>query len=430
MKYFLVVIVIFLIGSLAGGFIVKSGALERFLSSSKTEVVDERMAFVDEVYSLIKREHWELLLDEQLASLFQKSLEKVVNEKVELSTGDVVGVKTALQTVLAKQASEEEKDKILSDVTNIVLVNLQPFGRSRLLSETDSQEILDTVTSRNPDANYFDTLEVSATASSETVTKNFQQKTQEVAKSASSSEQKKQAQQSLERAYQALDSQAERFRYAQTGVESSLSSQNISSDVYYLRIKSFAPTTYEDIAFALQATPPLPKQTSLLIDLRGNPGGYIDGLPNVLGAFYGPGTKAYQMLKQGQKTDLETKTNKISGLSQFKKIVVLIDGETGSSAEAMAASLKKYNVGVLVGVPSRGWGTMERLFSVAHQFQSGQKFSVLLVQNLTLREDGIPIEGSGVTPDVNISEPGWQQELLAYFSSPSLVTAVQRMVEQ
>lgn len=422
-------LVVFLVGSLVGGVVIQQNLITRLLTG-KTVVVDERMAFIDEVYDLIKKEHWELLFDEQLAMLFQKAIEKVTNEEIELTTTDLPGIKTALQEVLAEQENDEDKNKVVAEVVNIVLVNLQPFGRSRLLSQADSQEILNSVTSRNPDANYFDTLGVEATASSTVVAQNFKQKQQEVARSAQTVEEKKQAQQELERAYQALDSDAERLRYSQTGVESSLSSQNISSDIYYLKLNSFAPTTYEDIAFTLKATPPQPKQTSLIIDLRGNPGGYIDGLPNVLGAFYGPGTKAYQMLKQGQKTDLETRTDKLAGLAQFKKVVVLIDQVTGSSAEAMAASLKKYNVGVLVGVPSRGWGTMERLFSVEHQFETGQLFSVLLVQNLTLREDGIPIEGSGVTPDVNVQEPGWQQELLKYFNSPSLVAAVGKMVKQ
>ncbi|OGJ15757.1 MAG: hypothetical protein A2632_02270 [Candidatus Pacebacteria bacterium RIFCSPHIGHO2_01_FULL_46_16] len=426
---FLLVGVLFLAGLLVGTVVLKQNLIARLLPAKSEPVVDERIAFIDEMYQLIKREHWELLFDEQLTTLFQKAIEKVAGEKIALTTTDVAGVKTALEQVLAKQESDESKNIVVSDVVNMVLVNLQPFGRSRLLSQSDSQAILNSVTNRNPDANYFDALGVPATASSETVTQGFEQKKNEIIQSSATPEEKKQAQQNVERAYQALDSPAERSRYAETGIESSLYSKNLSIDIYYLRLNSFAPTTYEDIAFALRAVPPQPKQTSLIIDLRGNPGGYIDGLPNVLGALYGPGTKAYQLLKQGQKTDMETKTAKLLGLVQFKKVVILVDQVTGSSAEAMAASLKKYNVGVLVGVPTRGWGTMERLFSVTHQFETGQIFSVLLVQHLTLREDGIPIEGSGVTPDVSILEPDWQQELLKYFNSPTLVAAVQTLVD-
>ncbi|NCN06634.1 MAG: hypothetical protein GW946_02210 [Candidatus Pacebacteria bacterium] len=429
MKRLIIILVIFLVGAVVGGVAIQRNLIDWLLPKQQV-VVDERIAFIDEVYDLIKKEYWELLFDEQLAGLFQKALSKASGEEITLPTSDKSGVKIALENILAKQESEEVKNALVADATNMVLVNLQPFGRSRLLSEVDSQEILNSVTSRNPDVNYFETLAIEASSSSEVVVNNFMQKQQEVARSQKSEEEKQRARQVLERAYEALDSDAERFRYAQTGVESSISSKNLSFDIYYLKLNSFAPTTYEDIVFALKAVPPQPKQTSLVIDLRGNPGGYIDGLPNVLGAFYGPDTKAYQFLKQGKKTDLETKTNKIIGLDQFKKIVILIDQATGSSAEAMAASLKKYNVGVLVGVPSRGWGTMERLFSVEHQFEVGQKFSILLVQNLTLREDGIPIEGSGVIPDVLITEPNWQQELLQYYDSPTLVTAVRKMVEQ
>jgi len=107
--------------------------------------------------------------------------------------------------------------------------------------------------------------------------------------------------------------------------------------------------------------------------------------------------------------------------------VVLINDQTQSSAEVMAAVLKKYHVGVLVGTTTKGWGTVERVFELKHQLSDQQTYSVFLVHHLTLREDGQPIEGQGVNPDVDIRQSNWRQQLNAYFNSPELLTAVNNL---
>ena len=90
----------------------------------------------------------------------------------------------------------------------------------------------------------------------------------------------------------------------------------------------------------------------------------------------------------------------------------------------MAASLKKYNVGVLVGTTTKGWGTVERVFPLDHQIDDHEKFSLFLVHHITLREDGLPIEGRGVDPTISVKDPNWQKILLAHFNQPDIVKAV------
>ena len=99
------------------------------------------------------------------------------------------------------------------------------------------------------------------------------------------------------------------------------------------------------------------------------------------------------------------------GLIRYKRMVVLINNQTQSTAELMAAVIKKYNVGVVVGTPSKGWGTIEKVFPLTKQIdppsgEAGQseKYSIFLVHSLTLREDGQPIEGNGVLPTINIKD--------------------------
>jgi len=55
------------------------------------------------------------------------------------------------------------------------------------------------------------------------------------------------------------------------------------------------------------------------------------------------------------------------GLIRYKRMVVLINNQTQSTAELMAAVIKKYNVGVVVGTPSKGWGTIEKVFPLTNK---------------------------------------------------------------
>jgi len=94
----------------------------------------------------------------------------------------------------------------------------------------------------------------------------------------------------------------------------------------------------------------------------------------------------------------------------------------------MAAVLKKYNVGIVVGTKTRGWGTVEKVFEIKNQFDSTEKYSAFLAHHLTLREDGQPIEGKGVEPLVNIQDPNWQKQLNTYFHYPELTNAVAKLI--
>jgi len=96
----------------------------------------------------------------------------------------------------------------------------------------------------------------------------------------------------------------------------------------------------------------------------------------------------------------------------------------------MAAVLKKYNVGIVVGTKTRGWGTVEKVFEIKNQFDSTEKYSAFLVHRLTLREDGQVIEGKGVEPLVNIQDPNWQKQLYTYFHYPGFIDAVSKVINQ
>ncbi|MBI2599479.1 hypothetical protein HYW43_00995, partial [Candidatus Daviesbacteria bacterium] len=117
-----------------------------------------------------------------------------------------------------------------------------------------------------------------------------------------------------------------------------------------------------------------------------------------------------------------------ASIAKYKQVVILIDNQTQSSAEIMASSFKKYRVGVVVGVPSKGWGTVERVFPLDNQIDNAEKYSIFLVHSITIRDDNQPIEGRGVEPDINIKNSTWENQLFDYFRNLQLTTAIKQVL--
>lgn len=137
---------------------------------------------------------------------------------------------------------------------------------------------------------------------------------------------------------------------------------------------------------------------------------------------------AYQFFQQGEKTDFKTRSGWLPSLVRYKKVVILVNENTQSSAEVMAAVLKKYNVGVVVGTRTRGWGTIEKVFPLENQLNEGEKYSLFLVHSLTLRDDGQPIEGRGIDPLIDITDSNWESQLYSYFHYSELTKAIKEIL--
>ncbi|KKS80036.1 MAG: C-processing peptidase [Candidatus Beckwithbacteria bacterium GW2011_GWA2_43_10] len=360
--------------------------------------------FLQETYQIIQANYWDKISDADLTKLYLAAAEKV--------TGKKVSAFKQLKSIVTTEADA-------ATITDMVLANLQPFGKSRLYTQKLVVDLANTVANVNPEVNHYQELDLTKDATEAEIQSAYQTKTATATA---------EAKQKLDLAYQALKDTTTREIYDTTGADPTLPYRKITDQIYYIAINKFSPTTIRELTAAADASDAYPDLNTLILDLRDNIGGAIDGLPYFLGPFIGPDQSAYQFLQQGKKEDFTTKTGWLPGLVKFKKVVVLINQNTQSSAEVMASVLKKYHVGVLVGTTTRGWGTVEKVFSLEHQLGGRQTYSVFLVHHLTLREDGQPIESQGVEPDVSIKDPNWRQQLLAYFSDPGLITAIDNLL--
>jgi hypothetical protein len=395
-----------------------------YLSPSLNQVVEEEKnpytSFAAEAYHTIQDNYWSEISDEQLSNLFKLAVDKVSEGEhdFQLTEKSLSGVEELIRMNIVVMSNQDEPVRFVASVVDVVLANLEPFGRSRLFTEKQEQDLRNTVDNINPDKDLYATLDVSRNATVGEIEKAYEEKIK------TATEEEKQE---LDHAKEVLADQTTKERYDSTGAEPTTSARLISPEVAYIKIDRFSPVTFDEFQDDARELDQGEELDSLIIDLRDNIGGAIDLLPYFLGPFIGPDQYAYEFFHQGEKIPFKTKVGWLNSLVRYKKVVVLVNENTQSSAEVMASTLKKYNVGVVIGTKTRGHGTIERIIPMETQLSETEKFSIFLVENLTVGDYGQPIEDKGVQPAIDIQSEDWKAQLNSYFNFQPLVEAVEEL---
>lgn len=448
----------------------------KFFGQNKNQILqnqvqkDPYISFLGEIYDKIKENYWDTISDEQLVNLYKQSAEKITGRpqkvvtiskpqpsnpnQAQVPSGNSANLSLDLQgssisdlkilnqenqkpEANQKQALEQMLKNILKDLDDskkkefaktlaaAVLANLSPNARSGLFTQKQETQLKNTVQNINPEKDLYKDLGLAKGASSEAVQQAYQTKAEELKKENTPQAQEKLKQLSYNK--DVLTDTDKKKNYDAAGIEPTTASRLVTPDIAYLKFVKFSPTTYEEFVKIVNSYDKANGPKALIFDLRGNIGGAIDALPFFLGNFLGDKQYAYEFLHKGEYETFKTLGAKLPGLTRLKQIVVLIDNQTQSSAELMASALKRYHFGVLVGEATKGWGTVEKVFPLNSQFDQGEKYSLLLVHSITIRNDGQPIEGRGVEPDINIKDPNWEQKLFEYFRYPELIEAIKKV---
>lgn len=166
---------------------------------------------------------------------------------------------------------------------------------------------------------------------------------------------------------------------------------NNGKNVGYLSVSIFGQKTYSQFRDALTK---LEKQDmdSLIIDLRGNTGGYLSTVTNMLEEFIDKGNVIYQI--QSSSGVKQYKTVKAS--EKKYKIVVLIDGGSASASEIMSAAMKEVYGATLVGQTTYGKGTVQ----TTKNLSNGSMIKYTIEKWLT--PSGKNIDKEGIKPDYEV----------------------------
>ncbi len=139
------------------------------------------------------------------------------------------------------------------------------------------------------------------------------------------------------------------------------------------------------------------KTDRLLLDLRGNPGGYLSSAVDISSWFL-EGGKPVVIEDSGPNT--KQKVFRATGHNVFNdklKFVILIDGGSASASEIVAGALQDYGIAKIVGSQSYGKGSVQEVTDVT----GDTIFKVTIAKWLTPR--GTSISQKGLTPDVKVA---------------------------
>lgn len=380
-------------------------------------------SFVSEVYDKIKENYWDNISDAQLLDLFRLSIEKA-SGKVQIGNFSSKDQLVKAVEEVVKSMNDEQKKQFVRDTAGAVLISLNPPGRSGLFTQKQEEQLKNRVENIDPEKDLYKDLGLAKGAILEEVNEAFQKQSEDLKKQASPAAQQKLKQ--ITYAKEVLSQKEAKSRYDQKGVEPTIFTKQIGQTLY-LQFKKFSPTSLDEFQKAFETHKDV-DLSSLILDLRGNVGGAIDATAYFLGFFLGKGQYAFDFYHKGEYKPFKTPTDKLASISKYKQIIILVDNQTQSSAEMMVASFKKYRVGVVVGVSTKGWGTVERVFPLENQLDPKEKYSIFLVHSITLRDDNQSIEGRGVDPDISVKNPDWEKLLFEYFRNENLIKAVKSIL--
>lgn len=183
----------------------------------------------------------------------------------------------------------------------------------------------------------------------------------------------------------------------------SVSVETLERGYAYLRIASFSETTpreFEREIAALKASGPL---RGVVLDLRNNPGGVLEGAVGVADALLDRGVIVSGVGRTAQSAFrmMATPGELLAGVP----IAVLIDGSSASAAEIVAGALKDHRRARLLGQRSYGKGSVQTVIPLA----DGHALKLTTARYAT--PSGALINGRGIEPDVPLTNSPMSDEM-------------------
>jgi carboxyl-terminal processing protease len=130
----------------------------------------------------------------------------------------------------------------------------------------------------------------------------------------------------------------------------------------YIKLNRFSATTTEEFSGAIKNLKKNPKFKNLVLDLRGNGGGYLKAAIEMADQFLGP----QRLVVYTKGAHEPRKDYKSSTLGEFEegRLIVLIDEGSASASEIVAGAVQDWDRGIIIGRRSFGKGLVQQPFSL------------------------------------------------------------------
>ena len=189
----------------------------------------------------------------------------------------------------------------------------------------------------------------------------------------------------------------------------------LDEGIAYLKLNDFRSSAPAEVRAALAAL--LEQEpSSLVLDLRDNPGGLLSSSIDVGSEFIAEGVIT---LEKGSNGLEETLVSRGNGLATEIPLVVLINGGTASASEIVAGAIRDHERGLLVGETTLGKGAVQDPIDLS----DGSHLRLTTAHWFT--PDGQLIQGEGLTPDIEVA---LSEEDIANDRDPQLDEAINQLL--
>ncbi len=198
----------------------------------------------------------------------------------------------------------------------------------------------------------------------------------------------------------------------------SVESKMLDGDIAYIRLFNFGDQTEQDLRDHLQdLLQQDPK--GLILDMRGNPGGFLQTSVEVASEFIGDGVILYERFGDGTEQTYEARPG---GEATEIPLVVLVDQGTASASEIVAGAIQDHDRGLLVGESTFGKGSVQQWIPL-----SGDQGAVRVTIARWYTPDRQTFSDTGLQPDVRVS---LSDEDIQSDKDPQLNKAIELLNEQ
>ncbi len=171
----------------------------------------------------------------------------------------------------------------------------------------------------------------------------------------------------------------------------SVRSKLLEDGVGYIKINQFQEQTASDLSDNVET---LMKEniSSIVLDLRNNPGGLLNSAVDVSSQFLPQGKLVVFIRdKKGEKVEYKSKNN--SAIS-IVPMVVLVNQGSASASEIVAGALKDWNRAVIIGTQTFGKGSVQSVIPLS------DNSALRLTTARYYTPKGVSIQTTGITPDI------------------------------
>lgn len=189
-------------------------------------------------------------------------------------------------------------------------------------------------------------------------------------------------------------------------------------NTYIISLYNFNSTSRELVHQALINARKKNKE-NIILDLRGNPGGYLDSAVAISSEFLEEGTTIVSEDYGEGKKPLVHRSRGYGTISQNTKVVILLDKGSASASEIVAGAMKDNMRATIIGETSFGKGSVQELLPVSHNTSAKITIAKWLTPN------GDTISGKGITPHILVEQNPIDSSKKDITTDPTIIRALE-----